>query len=297
MILKNWMSFLSDDAKLTQIVMPGAHNAGTYGMARIACCQDGTLYDQVIHGVRHFCIRLDTTRKGIVMTHGISKGDLFENALRDFAKAMDECPTEVFLLDMREYSPTKYGPITNRCEAKPAQVDALLKKYIDPEKYAYCDFSHIKDVTIGDMRRAGKRYIIINSNRAYAYSMDCQTILPWDKYVYGFKTEKFLREIPKIFEREHTDGIYWFQTQETPNVGTELGMMTPRKMDALVTPHYGELMKTIADNPEYLRQTNVIGGDFMIDGIKTPLIIALNLKKDLVRPECRQAFADGLGVQ
>lgn len=294
MFFKSWMSFLSDDARLTQIVMPGAHNAGSYGMMSTACCQDGTIYDQIVQGVRHFCLRLDTTRKGIVLSHGISKGDLFENALRDFAKGMRECPTEFFLLDLREYYPQRIGPITLRYKAEPAKVDALLKQYIDPEQYAYCDFTHIKDVTLGDLRRSGKRFILINSNHSYAFSVDCHNILPWDKEIYGYKPDKFLREIPKIFEREHTEGIYWFQTQQTPNLGTEIGFVTPRKLNALITPHFHRLMQDIADNPDYLRQANVIGGDFMTDGIKIPLILALNLRKGLVRPDCVQTFSDAL---
>lgn len=290
MFFKKWMSYLSDDVPLTQIVMPGAHNAGTYGMMASACCQDGTLYDQIIHGVRHFCLRLDTTRKGIVLSHGISKGDLFDNAMRDFARGMQECPSEIFLLDIREYYPQKVGPFTLKFKADPKAVDAILAKYIDPAQNAYCDFSQIKDVTLGDMRTGGKRFILINSNQEYAYSKDCNNILPWDKKTYGYKTDKFLREIPKIFDREHTDGVYWFQTQQTPNIGTEIGFVTPRRLNAAVTPHYPQLMQTIADNPEYLRQANVIGGDFMTDGIKVPLILALNLKKGLVREECVEAF-------
>ena len=294
MFYRQWMSCLSDDARLCEVVMPGAHNAGTYGMAPMACCQDGTLYDQICAGVRHFCLRLDTTRKGIVFSHGITKGDLFEHALADLKRAMDECPTEFFILDLREYYPQQIGPVTLHFKADPKALDALLEKYISPARYAMCDFERIGDVTLGDMRRLGKRYILLNYQKAYAHSVDCPSILPWDKKTYGLKPEKFLREIPKIFEREHTDGIYWFQTQQTPNVGTEIGMHTPRKLNKYVTAHYAELMDTIAANPEYLRQANVIGGDFMIDGIKPREIIRLNLNKGLVRAECTDDFKSAL---
>ena len=139
MFFSKWMSYLSDDAKLTQIVMPGAHNAGSYGMAATACCQDGTIYEQILSGVRHFCLRIDTTRKGIVMCHGLSKGDLFEHVLQDFKRAMEEFPSDVFILDLREYYPQKIGPFTLHYKALPRDVDALLDKYISPKDYAYCD--------------------------------------------------------------------------------------------------------------------------------------------------------------
>ncbi|MBQ7545536.1 MAG: hypothetical protein IJT41_01035 [Clostridia bacterium] len=294
MFFSKWMSYLSDDAKLTQIVMPGAHNAGSYGMAATACCQDGTIYEQILSGVRHFCLRIDTTRKGIVMCHGLSKGDLFEHVLQDFKRAMEEFPSDVFILDLREYYPQKIGPFTLHYKALPRDVDALLDKYISPKDYAYCDFSHIQDVTIGDLRKAGKRYILLNYAHAYAYSVDCPHILPWDKKIYGLRADIFIKEIPKIFEREHTDGIYWFQTQQTPNPGTEVGLTTPRKLNIPVTKHFAQLMQIIADNPLYLRQANVIGGDFMTDGVKCREIIRLNLAKGLVRSECRAEFEKSL---
>ncbi len=294
MFYRKWMSYLSDDAKITQIVMPGAHNAGSYGMAATACCQDGNLYEEFASGVRHYCIRLDTTRKGIVFSHGISKGDLFEHALAHLRKAMDECPTEVFILDMREYYPQEFGPFTLKYKADAKQVDALLEKYISPKAYAFCDFDHIQNVTISDLRKSGKRYILLNYQAAYAYSVNCENILPWEKKLYGSKPEKFVRDIPKIFDTEHTDGIYWFQTQQTPNLGTAVGMKTPRKLNEYVTAHYAGLMQSIAENPAYLRQANVIGGDFMTDGVKCREIIRLNLAKGLVKPELAAEFENSL---
>ena len=71
-------------------------------------------------------------------------------------------------------------------------------------------------------------------------------------------------------------------------------MQTPRKLDQGVRARYADLMQTIADNPTYLKQANVIGGDFMTDGIKCREILRLNLRKGLVRPELCDAFAAAL---
>ena len=43
MFYENWMSYIKDDAKLTNIAIPGSHNAGTRGMVALARCQNGTL--------------------------------------------------------------------------------------------------------------------------------------------------------------------------------------------------------------------------------------------------------------
>ena len=177
MIYTNWMSFIKDDVRLTRLVIPGAHNAGSYGMSAMAECQKDNLFVQFEHGIRQYCLRLNTNRRGeIVLAHGITKGDLFENALKDIKQALDMYPDEFILLDIREYYPQKFGPITLTYKADKNKVDALLEKYIQPEKYAFCDFEHINEVTVGDIRKSGKRYILINENEDYKYSKRCEKI-------------------------------------------------------------------------------------------------------------------------
>ena len=36
MIYTKWMSYIKDEVGLTSLVIPGAHNAGSYGMSRMA---------------------------------------------------------------------------------------------------------------------------------------------------------------------------------------------------------------------------------------------------------------------
>lgn len=287
-----WMSYIKDDVKITKLVIPGAHNAGSYGMNGMACCQDDNLYVQFRYGMRQFCLRLDTDKKGrICVSHGITKGDLFENALKDIKKAMDENDSEIFLLDVREYYPQKFGPITLRYHADPEKVNALLEKYLEPAKYAYCDFDHIKDVTIGDIRKSGKRYILINEDETYKFSKNCDQILPWDKIRNGMKAENYAKVALKFFDEEQTEGLYWFQTQQTPNLGTEIKLTKPRQLDNDMKKYFVPLMKQIAENPFYLESANIIAGDFMTDGYtKSESILELNIPKGNVKPECVEEY-------
>ena len=75
---------------------------------------------------------------------------------------------------------------------------------------------------------------------------------------------------------------------------SDRSLSKPRKLDAAVRDHFASLMQRIADNPEHLHQANVIGGDFMTDGVKCREILRLNLRKGLVKPECRAAFEAAL---
>lgn len=296
MIYSNWMSYIKDDVKITQVVIPGSHNAGSYGMQPMACCQNDTLLTQILYGVRQFCLRLNTDKKGnIVLAHGITKGDKFENALKDIRTAMDSYPSEIFLLDIREYYPQKFGPITLTYKADKNKVNALLKEYIDPEKYAYCDFEHIKDVTLGDIRKAGKRYILINDTEEYDYSRNCEQILPWDKKLNGSYAATYAKEAPHFFDTNTTEGLYWFQTQQTPNPGTEVGLTTPKKLDKELRLYFKDMMNAIAENWYYLSCANIIAGDFMTeDYMKSEAILKLNLLKNNVKEELKDEYAEGL---
>ncbi len=198
---ENWVSCIRDDVRLTKLILPGAHNSGTYGMKKMAECQKDGVLKQFSYGVRQFCLRLDTAKNGeIVMAHGISKGDSFINVLNDIKYIIKHYPEELLLLDIREYYDQKIGPFTLRYKADKNAVNALLEKYISPEKYAFCDFDKIGDVTLGDIRKSGKRYILINENEDYAYSRSCECILPWEKAVNGAKAEHFAAETLRFFD-------------------------------------------------------------------------------------------------
>ena len=296
MIYTNWMSYIKDDVKLTRLVIPGAHNAGSYGMSAMAECQRDNLFVQFEHGIRQYCLRLNTNRKGeIVLAHGITKGDLFENALSDIKKALDMYPDEFILLDIREYYPQKFGPITLTYKADKNKVDALLENYIQPEKYAFCDFEHISEVTVGDIRKSGKRYILINENEDYRFSKNCEQILPWEKDVNGAKAEQFANETLRFFDDYKTDGLYWFQTQQTPNLGTQIGVTTPAKLDDDLVNHFDTIINGIANTPRYLERSNIIAGDFMTrDYSKSRSILKLNLLKGNVKSELEKEYEKGL---
>lgn len=283
---KHWMKYLKDDKKLTEIIIPSAHNAGSYGMGWQACCQDGDLYEQFCYGIRHFCIRLCTDRKGnILMCHGPTKGEPFEDALKSLKRAMDESD-DFFILDVREYYPEKILFFHFTFEAEKSKVDALLAKYLLPEKYAMTDFSHVGDITMGDIRKSGKRYLLVNYQGEYEGSVDCPHIIPWEKDVNGAHAHNFVKKTLRFFDDYRTEGLYWFQTQQTPNLGTEIGFRSPRKLDKKLRPYFKELTDGIAENPFYLQSANIISGDFMTeDHMKVNRILKLNVLKHTVRDE------------
>ena len=292
MIFKSWMSYLKDDVKITDVVMPSAHNACSYELNAMGCCQSGDLFEQFSHGVRHFCIRLDTDRKGeIVVCHGVSKGGPFKRDLNDMRRMLEENDSEIFIFDIREYYNQKFGPVTLKFKADINQMNDLLEEYIQPSKYAFTDFDDINNVTIGDIRQSGKRYILYNFEKAYKFSVNCEYDFPWDKRINGLKAEGFSKEVTKLFDLGKPTGLNWFQIQQTPNLGTEIGVKTPKSLDVKLRPYFKNIIDDVANNEKHLSRANIIASDFMTeDFMKSSLILKLNLSKNNIKEELRDDF-------
>lgn len=298
MFYKEWMKYIKDDVKLTEVVMPGTHNSGSYGMIPFACCQNGSFYDQFAHGVRHFCIRYcGDKNKGIVLSHGLAKGKPLSHGLESMRRMIEENDSEFFVFDMREYYPQKIGPFSFTYPADDDKTAELINKYLDADKLAYTDYEKISEITFEKLRKSGKRFIILNYRDAYPWCRGgYDSINPWNPELHGKNPETFSKEVLSHFDNEQTDGIYWFQTQQTPGFGTEMGLTNPKKLDEGLFPYYQKIINAIKENEFYLASANVISGDFMTESYdKCREIIKLNLYKNTVKEELRDEFETELG--
>ena len=294
MFFKNWMSYLKDDAKITKVVMPGSHNAATMGMIKLGRCQGGSLYEQYLCGVRFFDIRIKATKKGkLIAAHGVINGmpvtEVFESLQKIFAES-----DEFFVISIKTYMNQSFGPIKLSYGSNSDETSRLIREYLNPEEYALTDFENIGDITMGDIRKSGKKYIIINADKEYDYSCDCPLADPWDGTVYGYEPQKFIKEIQNYLVDIETDGFFWFQTQQTPNLGTQNGWTKwPDDLEPPIRKLFPQLIEDIAADPVKLEKVNIIAGDFMSqDRMKASHILRLNLLKNTVKDELREKFAN-----
>lgn len=297
MFYKNWMSYIKDDAKITRIAMPGSHNSATTGMNKFACCQKGSLYEQYEHGLRMFDLRLKADKKGrLFIAHGLIKGIPAEEAFRDLKRIIDETD-EFFVISLQTYMNQAIGPIKLSYNGNTAETSRLIREYLCPEKYALTDVSDIANLTIGDIRKSGKKYIIINAKEEYDFSVNCPFAYPWAADVYGLSPEKFSKVILKYFDEVEADGFFGFQTQLTPNPGTDNGWLRwPDDLDKMIRPYIPQIIADIAADPKKLDRVNIIVGDFMTqDYMKSNEILSLNLGKGIVRDELKEEFAKAIG--
>lgn len=290
MFFENWMSYIKDDAKITKIAMPGSHNSGTMKMHKFARCQNGTLFEQFQHGVRFFDIRLRADKKGVRIAHGILKGMPAREAFASLKEILDTSD-EFLVISIQTYMNQKVGPIKLSYSGNTGETDALIAEYLEPEKYALTDFDDIRNVTIGDIRSSGKKYIIINENEEYKYSVKGPMLAPWDSKIFGMKPEKFVEENLKFLKNLESEGFFWFQTQQTPNPGTDVGMTWPVDLEKMSKPLFPSMMNQVADDPEMLEKVNIVAGDFMsADLVKAKIILNLNLLKGIVKDELKEEY-------
>ena len=293
MFLKNWMSYISDDAKITKIAMPGSHNSGTMGMSKLAKCQNGSLYSQFNHGVRAFDIRLKADKKGnLFIGHGIMTGMPAECVFESLKMILNECGNEFLIISIQTYMNQRFGPIKLSYNGNSAETSRLIRKYLSPEKYALTDFGDINELTLGDIRKSGKKYIILNEKKEYDFSIGGIYDDPWSATVYGYEAPRFSKEILKYLSDKEYKGFMRLQTQPTPNLRTDSGWTKwPDDLDEAIRPYFNQIIDDVAADPVMLRRVNIVGGDFMCrDNMKANKILSLNLLKGIVREELKNEF-------
>ena len=257
MFYSNWMSYIKDDAKITKIAMPGSHNSATMGMNKLARCQGGSLYDQAMHGVRMFDLRFKATKKGeLIAAHGVMNGMPAEQVFENLQRLLDST-NEFFVIGIKTYMNQGFGPIKLSYNSNNGETSRLIRKYLSPEKYALTDVENISEL-------------------------------------YGYKPEKFIKEIQKYLREPMIDGFHWFQTQQTPNPGTENGWTKwPDDLDEPIRALFPQLISDIAADPYMLEKVNIVAGDFMSrDYLKANLILRLNLLKGVVKDELIEEYTN-----
>ena len=102
------MSYIKDDVRFLDVVMPGSHDAGTNGLGALYKTQNSGFYDQLIGGVRYFdtrvaefngnvrCVHADS---GNALNNSNATGVLFKDLLNDLMRFINENPSEVIVLD------------------------------------------------------------------------------------------------------------------------------------------------------------------------------------------------------
>lgn len=295
MNFSDWMDALKDSVPLTEIAMPGSHNAGCRGMIPLANCQDDDLETQLKYGVRHFCIRIDTGffSHKTVFSHSVIKGKPLEDDLAGVYRFTQEHPGQLIILDVMPYGDEHFGPFTFRCRVDNEDVSRILKDTLGVGKYALKDIDDINGVTMGDVRKSGRRILIINQNTDYYGSVKCEYDNPWFPERQGLAAPDFAETAVRAFDTAPDTGLFSLQTQQTGGPGTQIGLASPRKNDVEMRRYFGTVTEKVRSSPAYLKRANIFLGDYMTkDFEKAKKIISLNIDKGNIKEDCLEDFSE-----
>jgi len=103
---RNWMGRIDGDKYLNEITIPGTHNTCAGGSCSpVAKCQDKTLADQTLMGVRFFDLRFVHRDNSFNIYHGpCNTGYSFENVLQHLKDFLEDNPSETFIVSYSHYT-------------------------------------------------------------------------------------------------------------------------------------------------------------------------------------------------
>jgi len=288
--LSSWMSNIKDDTLVKNIVIPGAHDSGTYSMMWAAKTQDREIKDLLSCGVRYFDLRVASKKDKLVVFHGPIKGAEFEPILNDIASFLENNPSELLILDFQKFKDTESEVI--------ALIEEKLNGKLVVNNTMLSEIEFIENLKLSDCR--GKAIIywgVVDGNLSNDYVFSRNN----DKGTRSFATmqsyyarsnntkssKKYISDaLPEYINKykESNGGLFVLQCQLTDPVlliGPKYYEYTNEKnMDV-----YIESLST-SDDLQYI---NILMRDF-INPTKAANIIKLNSSKGLIKSGQEEVF-------
>ena len=298
--LTEWMSYISDDAPVTRLAIPGSHDSGCSGMPWYAETQDLNFAEQLARGVRYFDIRVNKKGGDLVIFHGPVNGTDYVELLYQIDEFMDAHPSEFLILDFSHFKNDSESEVfrlfdeivsaervvNDTCMTDSEYLDSLTLGdvrgkcvvFVDPEETEFCcrDYLFFK---MGDEVEAGQEDLF-------------SLVSPYKKLWNGSSAKKFT---DKILDR-YIDtfkgidsGFFVLQCQLTDNAL----VFGPRYREGKLIERANDFVRALYDNAEDLPYINIIMRDF-VTCEKTALIVGLNIAKGWVSEEKAESFAASL---
>ncbi len=280
---KTWMSYIKGDTRVVDLVIPGSHDAATEDMIWMARTQDKTIYDQLLCGTRYFDLRVSKEDGKLVICHSIINGKELSGVLDEFAKFLNEYPSEGLILDFQHFNNGA------REEVFPMVEEKLGDKIISRSGVTPMNF--VENLTLDDIR--GKCLITWGSttlpegyeNKVFVRDsdMDARENSVLHSYYETSKNNKptnvyvgsILDEYIALFKKDGK-GLFVLQGQLTDPII----IIGPRVQEATHTDNMSKYVLGLKDS-ENLEYINIIMRDF-VGARKNMEIVSLNFHKGYV---------------
>lgn len=287
---RNWQYMIKDDAKITEIAIPGSHDAsaanidgsmlsvGTFLLA----CQNASVYDQLLSGSRYFDLRTMVSGGELYGQHGDFKVQKFSTVVADIKRYLDE-EEDFLILNFQHFTDDEASEKTY----------LAIKDAFDIERLAVPTAAELGGLTIGDIRESGKRLVIIWGrsdipNQAFLFPKREEFLYsPYSGSVHSAGDERLIEEFPAYIEKSADyGGFFNLQCQRTWSK-SEL-LMGPEQLEERFANKASAYLASLEGSD--LAAVNIVHRDF-INVAKCREIIGLNFRKGLIKSEYIEIFS------
>ena len=305
-----YMSCLKSDAKLGEIVMLGAHDAGTVGQSEMACTQHSDFGKMLDAGVRYFDCRVTDVNGEPSFVHGnTNEGFWWSKEHLTLAEACDdivafvaEYPSEVIVLDFQHTWDATEDKVIAILEQKLGGI-ALDKSLADVPA----------EVTLGQMREWGKNVVIVYrtpekcEQKDFLYEREEYLQSEYNSGIHSISENKYEEKYPlliaewdKYIAGKSEGKLFVLQSQIT---ATGWLAEAEAKFRPIANDWLADLEK--AENADKLAAINIVMRDFVADddiGSERAsdevfkIVVKLNAAKGLVAPELQKTLFEGENI-
>ena len=284
--LSKWMSMINDETLLKNVVIPGAHDAGTAGLSYLAETQDRDTAAMLACGIRYLDLRVAKTKDGeLKIYHGPFKGVTLDSVLDAISEFLSKNRSEALILDFQHFDGD-------------AELDVQAKVLATvPVITASGDFVEFVDgLTLGKAR--GKCLILwgadSSDDEVFLRRNNDGGTLPhtalqsyYESSLNKKSSSVYVAEaLPYYIGRYKQDGKGLFVLQGQLTDG--LFVFGPHFREATHTKSMNTYVESLKDSPD-LDIINIIMRDYVTPH-KNCLALQLNLTKGIVKKDSVEVF-------
>lgn len=304
-----YMSCLKSDAKLGEIVMLGAHDAGTVGQNEMACTQHSDFGEMLDAGVRYFDCRVTDVNGELSFVHANTNRPALWGSELTLAEACDdivafvaEYPSEVIVLDFQH--------TWDNTEDK---VIAILEQKLGGIALDKSLAAVPSEVTLGQMREWGKNVVIVYrtpekcEQKDFLYEREEYLQSEYNSGIHSISENKYEEKYPlliaewdKYIAGKSEGKLFVLQSQIT---ATGWLAEAEAKFRPIANDWLAGLEK--AENADKLAAINIVMRDFVCDddiGSERAsdevfkIVVKLNAAKGLVDPDLQEMLFEGENI-
>lgn len=307
-----YMEYIKDDAALGQIVMLGAHDAGTAGQSDISRTQNSDFAAMLEGGVRYFDCRVTEVRGELTFVHGDSDGVFvkspqmitLDEAVDDINAFVEQNPSEIVILDFQHTWSATEDAVIAALENGLVSRGRVLTKELSSDPSA---------VTLGQMRGWSKNIVIVYrtaekcAQNDFLYERSSSLQSDYERSVHNVQrtayetgSQALIDQFDVYLDTRSGSRLFVLQSQITATGWLE-------EAEALFRGKANGYLRglLLPENADRLAALNIVMRDFAVDddiGSDTlasdtmKAILELNYAKGLISEDRAEEFTSGYGI-